>query len=111
MRRLKQSLSFAGTLTKLDPLPVNTHGDSSGGAMMFEEAERRAAIRLSKSRCKALICLSVPQLHQGLQDRIGRDLRALYADSDACRPPVPRRCRPPFRFDAGHRSEMKPATL
>ena len=33
------------------------------------------------------------------------------ADSDACRPPVPRRCRPPFRFDAGHRSEMKPATL
>jgi Anti-sigma factor NepR len=78
MRRLKQSLSFAGTLTKLDPLPENTHGDSSGGAMMFEEAERRAAIRLSKSRCKALICLSVPQLHQGLQDRIGRDLRALY---------------------------------
>src|SRR3954466_2500847 len=35
----------------------------------------------------------------------------LHADSDACRPPVPRRCRPPFRFDVGHRSEMKPATL
>src|SRR3954469_17594604 len=33
------------------------------------------------------------------------------SDSDACRPPVPRRCRPPFRFDVGHRSEMKPATL
>src|SRR3954451_5501976 len=27
--------------------------------------------------------------------------RTRFADSDACRPPVPRRCRPPFRFDAG----------
>ena len=45
---------------------------------MFDQDKRDTAIRLSKSRCKALICLSVPQLHQGLQDRIGRDLRALY---------------------------------
>ena len=40
-----------------------------------------------------------------------RDDGLLIADSDACRPPFPRRCRPPFRFDVGHHSEMKPATL
>src|SRR3954453_14647662 len=45
------------------------------------------------------------------QARCGARPRPRWADSDACRPPVPRRCRPPFRFDAGHRSEMKPATL
>ncbi len=36
---------------------------------------------------------------------------AVAADSDGSRPPIPRRCRPPFRFDPGHHSEMKPATL
>ncbi len=32
------------------------------------------------------------------------------ADSDGSRPPIPRRCRPSFRFDPGHHSAMKPAT-
>ena len=32
------------------------------------------------------------------------------ADSDGSRPPIPTRSRPAFRFDAGHHSEMKPAT-
>ena len=35
---------------------------------------------------------------------------ALHADSDGSRPPIPTRSRPAFRFDAGHHSEMKPAT-
>jgi hypothetical protein len=34
----------------------------------------------------------------------------LIANSDAIRPPIPIRSRPPFRFEAGHHSEMKPAT-
>ena len=32
------------------------------------------------------------------------------ANSDAIRPGIPISFRPPFRFDAGHHSEMKPAT-
>jgi hypothetical protein len=32
------------------------------------------------------------------------------ANSDPIRPPIPISFRPPFRFEAGHRSEMKPAT-
>jgi hypothetical protein len=32
------------------------------------------------------------------------------ANSDRSRPPIPISFRPPFRFEAGHRSEMKPAT-
>ena len=37
-------------------------------------------------------------------------LAVLAADSDRSRPGFPRRSRPLFRNDAGHRSEMKPAT-
>jgi hypothetical protein len=37
-------------------------------------------------------------------------LNAELADSDGSRPPIPTRSRPAFRFDAGHHSEMKPAT-
>jgi hypothetical protein len=32
------------------------------------------------------------------------------ANSDASRPGIPISFRPPFRFEAGHHSEMKPAT-
>ena len=32
------------------------------------------------------------------------------ANSDASRPWIPISFRPPFRFEAGHHSEMKPAT-
>jgi hypothetical protein len=32
------------------------------------------------------------------------------ANSDAFRPPIPISFRPGFRFEAGHHSEMKPAT-
>ena len=32
------------------------------------------------------------------------------ANSDASRPGIPIRSRPGFRFEAGHHSEMKPAT-
>jgi transposase len=35
---------------------------------------------------------------------------ALSANSDASRPGIPISFRPPFRFEAGHHSEMKPAT-
>lgn len=34
-----------------------------------------------------------------------------YADSDLIRPPIPTRSRPGFRFDVGHRSDLKPATI
>jgi len=33
------------------------------------------------------------------------------ADSDLIRPPIPTRSRPGFRFDVGHRSDLKPATI
>jgi hypothetical protein len=35
----------------------------------------------------------------------------LAADSDLIRPGVPTRSRPGFRFEAGHRSEINPATI
>jgi hypothetical protein len=34
----------------------------------------------------------------------------LSANSDASRPGIPISFRPPFRIDAGHHSELKPAT-
>jgi hypothetical protein len=37
-------------------------------------------------------------------------LDPLLANSDAIRPPIPIGSWPPFRFDVGHHSEMKPAT-
>ena len=40
----------------------------------------------------------------------GAEGASLAADSDRSRPGFPRRSRPLFRNDAGHRSEMKPAT-
>ena len=43
----------------------------------------------------------------GLAERLAR---CIDADSDRSRPGFPRRSRPLFRNDAGHRSEMKPAT-
>ena len=33
----------------------------------------------------------------------------IIANSDASRPGIPISFRPPFRFEAGHHSEMKPA--
>lgn len=43
------------------------------------------------------------------QDAIMARLQA--ADSDLIRPPIPTRSRPGFRFDVGHRSDLKPATI
>ena len=45
-----------------------------------------------------------------VRSRKWSSLRAWGADSDRIRPGFPRRSRPPFRNDAGHRSEMKAAT-
>ena len=56
---------------------------------MFDQDKRTTPIRLSKSRCGVLIRLSVPKLDRGLQDRIGRDLRAMYAA--LLREPIPDR--------------------
>jgi hypothetical protein len=36
---------------------------------------------------------------------------AMGADSDLFRPGIPMGSRPPFRFEAGHHSEMKPAAI
>jgi hypothetical protein len=56
---------------------------------VFDQGKRATPIRLSKSRCGVLIRLSVPKLDRGLQDRIGRDLRAMYAA--LLREPIPDR--------------------
>ena len=56
---------------------------------MFDQDKRTTPIRLSKSRCGALIRLSVTNLDRGLQDRIGRELRGMYAE--LLRQPIPDR--------------------
>jgi hypothetical protein len=56
---------------------------------VFDQDKRTTPIRLSKSRCGALIRLSVPQFDRGLHDRIGRDLRGMYAA--LLREPIPDR--------------------
>ena len=54
--------------------------------------------------------LRVPKLRQGSYFPPFLEPRKMSADSDRSRPGFPRRSRPLFRNDAGHRSEMKPAT-
>jgi Anti-sigma factor NepR len=56
---------------------------------VFDQDKRTTPIRPSKSSCGVLIRLSVPSLDRGLQDRIGRDLRAMYAA--LLREPIPDR--------------------
>ena len=56
---------------------------------MFDQDKRTTPIRLNEPRCGVLIRLSVPQLDRGLQDRIGRDLRGMYAE--LLRQPIPDR--------------------
>ena len=54
---------------------------------MFDQDKRTTPIRLNEPRCGAVIRLSVPKPDRGLHDRIGCDLRAMYAE--LLRAPIP----------------------
>ena len=56
---------------------------------MFDQDKRITPIRLNQPRCGVLIRFSDPRLDRGLQDRIGRDLRTMYAA--LLREPIPDR--------------------
>ena len=49
-------------------------------------------------------------LFSGLDTLLQNVITALSADSDGSRPPIPSDVGQSFRFEAGHRSELKPAT-
>jgi Anti-sigma factor NepR len=46
---------------------------------VFDQGKRTTPIRLNQPRCGVLIRFSDPSLDRGLYDRIGRDLRGMYA--------------------------------
>jgi hypothetical protein len=71
--------SFLGrNLTQVTSLSGIT-GGRHGAAVVFDQGKRITPIRLNEPRCGVLIRFSDPRLDRGLQDRIGRDLRAMYA--------------------------------
>ncbi len=57
---------------------------------------------------------SVGSVGDSYDNALAETINGLYkaevANSDASRPGIPISFRPPFRFEAGHHSEMKPAT-